>query len=142
MDECSQGLTLERQRKASLVKHRDNALLHSPVGTLSNSILLWSSPDRVLPLDPMFCTKVIHLPAHVLTTLVLPQSLDPMSSLIFSPSLEPLEAVKGLRLLLHGVSCPESARVINKGDPVDVARVGGSPDRAMDIRVDEAKEFG
>jgi hypothetical protein len=26
-------------------------------------------PDRVLPLDAMFCTEVIHLSTHVLTTI-------------------------------------------------------------------------
>ena len=32
--EGSKGFTPEGQRKASLVKHRDNILLHGPVGTL------------------------------------------------------------------------------------------------------------
>ena len=124
------------------MEHRDDALLHSPVGTLSHSILLRPGSDRVLPLDAMLCTEVIHVPAHVLTTLVLPKNLDGVTSLVLSPSLKPLEAVKGLRLLLHGEGNSESARVINEGDPVDEARVGGNPDRAMDIRVNEAKEFG
>jgi len=96
MQEGSKSFTPERQRKASLVKHRDNTLLHGPVGTLSNPILLRPSPDRMLPLDPMLCTKVIHLFTHVLTTLILPESLDGEASLILSPSLELLEAGEGL----------------------------------------------
>jgi hypothetical protein len=142
MDEGSKGLTPEGQRKASLVKHRDDPLLHGPVGTLSNTILLRPSPDRVLPLDPMLCTKVVKLLTHVLTTLVLPESLDGASSLVLSPGLELLEVREGLRLLLHGVDCPEPARVINVGDPVPVAREGGNFDGAMDIRVDELKKLG
>ena len=94
--ESSKGLTPERQRKASLVKHGGNALLHGPVSTLSNSILLWSGPNRMLPLDPMLCTKAIHLPGHVLTTLVLSESLDAMVSLVLSPGLELPEAGEGL----------------------------------------------
>ena len=91
MDESSQGLTPERQRKASLVKHGDNALFHSPVGTLSHTILLRPGPDRVLPLDPMLYTEIIKLLPHVLTTLVLPQNFDSLASLVLSPGLEPLE---------------------------------------------------
>ena len=49
----------------------------------------------------------------------------------------PLSSVR-----IHGEGNSEPARVINEGDPVDEARVGGNPDRAMDIRVNEAKEFG
>ena len=91
MDERSKGFTPERQRKASLVEHRDDALLHGPVGTLSHTILLRPGSDRVLPLDPMLCAKVIKLPTHVLTTLVLPKDPDSVASLVLSPGLEPLE---------------------------------------------------
>ena len=91
----SKSFTPERQRQTSLVEHRDDALLHGPVGTLSHSILLRSGSDRVLALDPMLCTKVVKLLPHILTTLVLPEDLDGTSSLVFSPGLEPLEAVEG-----------------------------------------------
>jgi hypothetical protein len=53
MNKGRESLTPESQRKASLLKHRDDTLLHGPVSTLSNSILLRPSPNRVLPLDPM-----------------------------------------------------------------------------------------
>ena len=87
VDEGGKGFTPERQRQASLMKDGDDALFHSPVGTLSNTILLGSSPDRVLPLDAMFCTEVIHVSTHVLTTLVLPENLDLGTSLVLSPGL-------------------------------------------------------
>ena len=96
MDESSQGLTPERQRKASLVKHGDDALLHGPVGSLSHTILLRPGPDRMLPLDPMVYTEVIELLSHVLTPLVLPEDFDGLASLILSPSLEPFETGKCL----------------------------------------------
>jgi hypothetical protein len=96
MDEGSKSFTPEGERETSLVKHRNNTLLHGPIGTLSNPILLWSGPDRVLPLDPMLCTEVIKLLTHVLTPLILPECLDSTSSLVLSPGLELPEAGEGL----------------------------------------------
>jgi hypothetical protein len=123
------------------VEHGDDALLYGPVGTLRDSILLRPGPDRVLSLDPMLWTEVIHLCAHILPSLVLPQSLDLVSSLSLSPSLELLE-VEECFWLLHEVDSPEPAGVINEGDPVPVARVRGNFDGAMQVRVDELQELG
>ena len=62
MNKSSKSLT-QKDKQTSLIKHGDDALLHGPASMLSQSILLRPSPDRMLPLDAMFCTKVIQTPS-------------------------------------------------------------------------------
>ena len=71
-------------------------LRQHPIGSLCNTILLWTSPDCVLPLYATLCSELGEGIAHVLPSLVISQDLDPVSGLVLCISLELLECIKDI----------------------------------------------
>ena len=137
IDKSGQCLSPEGCGHSRLIKHGDNPFFHCPIAPLCNTILLRAIPDSVLSLDAMLNAEHLTLPRHVLSTLIVPQSAQFHPSDILSPSLELLECMKDLGLLLQEVNCFEVREVINEGDPVVIPLMCGHLDRAIYITVDK-----
>jgi hypothetical protein len=94
MDECCKTFTPERLRQPRLVQHSGQMLRQHPISSLSDPILLRTSPDSVLSLNATLSGKVKESIAHVLSSLVIPQDLDLSLGLVLSICLELLEHFK------------------------------------------------
>ena len=94
----------------------------------------------VSPNNLMVCTEAIKLLEHILPFLVILQLFNLQTVLRQSIGPVLLESKEGLTLGSERNGSLEPRPVINKGDPVLVARVSLNRKRAMKIRVDKAKQ--
>ena len=88
----------------------------------------------------MVCTEAVKLLKHILSFLVILQLSNLQTVLRQSIGPVLLKSKEGLTLGPERNSSLESRPVINKGDPILVARVGLDRKRAMKVRVNKAKQ--
>ena len=93
------------------------------------------SPD-----NSMVCTEAVKLLGHILLSLLILQLSNLQTVLRQSIGPVLLKSKEGLTLGPERNSSLESRPVINKGDPILVARVGLDRKRAMKVRVNKAKQ--
>ena len=93
------------------------------------------SPD-----NSMVCTEAVKLPRHILFSFVILQL--PNLQTVLHQSIGPvlLDSKEGLTLGSERNGSLEPRPVINKGDPILVARVDLDRKRAMKVRMDKAKQ--
>ena len=123
----------ERSRQPCFVEQSNGVLHDGAVGTLSNSILVWLSPDSVLAMDAMLSTERLPFQRHVFPSLVIAQSLDLAVQLVLSKCLELLERCKCPRLVLEWQNSPVTQKIVNEGDLVLVVMSGLHWEWAMDV---------
>ena len=90
--------------------------------------------------NSIVCIEAVKLLEHILPSLLILQL--PNLQTVLRQSIGPvlLKSKEGLTLGPERNSSLESRPVINKGDPILVARVGLDRKRAMKVRVDKAKQ--
>ena len=93
----------------------------------------------VLSLDIPTLAPVVKFPASVLTTLIIPKSLDLHPMLGFRPGNKILEGTKCIIFVPEEVYLFESREVVNEGDPVLELTYCLSLEWAMEVTVDETK---
>ena len=126
----------EGGRQVGLLQESSGALSQSPVGPLSNTILVGLIPHSVLSGNASSSQEGAEGCRHVLSTLIVVQGLDFEPQRVLSPCLELLERLKRVRLALEPQSDLETRVVINKEHPVAVA-LWRPRHRAMEVGMDE-----
>jgi len=82
-------------------------------------------------------TELDELVGHVFLPFVILQFLDFRIELVFSSSLEKLEGLKCLTLLLQVHGSSVGCHIIKEGDPVAVSFTGGNRERTMQVGVNQ-----
>ena len=142
MHKAGESMQPEGGRQVGLLQQGCGALSQSPVGPLSNPILVGLIPHSVLSGNASSSQEGAEGCGHVLSTLVISEPLDGAVQLVLCICLESLEGLKGITLLVQGDDCEELAEVINEGDPVLEAFSCAHWKRAMQVRVDQLKQVG
>ena len=93
----------EGGRQVGLLQESSGALSQSPVGPLSNPILVGLIPHSVLSGNASSSQEGAEGCGHVLSTLVISEHFDLALKLGLSPGLVLLEAGEGVTLVLHQV---------------------------------------